>query len=105
MRLYNLIKDLLVYGVLGFILVPIKFIFWLFSANGWNFLSSLPGLLKGGSIVSLLDLLKPLARACYWLLIAAISMAVFQELTQGGKIMGAIIKNKTHAPVPAASVE
>lgn len=105
MKIYNFIKDVLVYSVLGFILVPIKFVFWLFSPNGWNFICTLPGLLKGGSGVSLLDLLKPLARACYWLVIAVISLVVFQNLAQGGKIMGAIIKNKAHATEPAASVE
>ena len=79
-QIYSIIKDLLVYSVLGFILVPIKFIFWLLTPDAWRVLSALPNLLKGGDNVSLLDALKPLGIAIFWLTIAFLSLGVFGAL-------------------------
>ena len=80
-KIYSIIKDALVYSVLGFILVPIKFIFWLLTPGAWRVLSALPDLLKGGDHVNLLDGLKPLGIAFFWLAIAYLSLGVFGALT------------------------
>ena len=47
MKVYNFLKDFLVYSILGFILVPLKFLFWIFSADGWFVISHLGEILQG----------------------------------------------------------
>ena len=79
-KIYSIIKDALVYSVLGFILVPIKFIFWLLTPDAWRVLGALPNLLKGGENANLLDVLKPLGIAIFWLTIACLSLGVFGAL-------------------------
>ena len=80
-KIYSIIKDVLVYSVLGFILIPIKFIFWLLTPDAWRVLSALPDWMKGGDHVNLLDGLKPLGIAFFWLAIAYLSLGVFGALT------------------------
>ena len=79
-KIYSIIKDVLVYSVLGFILIPIKFIFWLLTPDAWRVLSALPDWMKGGDHVNLLDGLKPLGIAFFWLAIAYLSLGVFGAL-------------------------
>lgn len=96
-KIYDIIKNVLVYSVFGFILVPIKFIFWLLTPNAWSVLGNLPRCLKGGENVSLFDALKPLGIACIWLAIAFLSLGVFGDLTSGAsKIMESFIVPSTN---------
>ena len=77
MRVYSFIKDLLLFGILGFLIVPVKFIFWIFSQEGRTVLSNLPAYLKGGENVSLMPGLILLFRAVLWSAIALGSLYVF----------------------------
>ena len=80
MRVYSFIKDLLLFGILGFLIVPVKFIFWIFSQEGRTVLFNLPSYLKGGENVSLMPGLILLFRAVLWSAIALGSLFVFSFL-------------------------
>lgn len=74
MKVYNFLKDFLVYSILGFILVPVKFLFWIFSADGWFVISHLGEILQGNVKV-------PNAwKGILWILVAVVSWYVFNNL-------------------------
>lgn len=80
MKLYLFIKDLLLFGVLGFIIVPIKFVFWIFSQEGKTTLANLPSYLRGGDNVSIMPGLTLLFRTILWCSVAYVSLGVFGAL-------------------------
>ena len=79
MKVYDFIKVFLAYCLIGFVLVPLKLVFWIFSAEGWDFIANLGDILSGKKKTGFLFL-----KGAFWAIVAVASWYVFSYVHSVG---------------------